>query len=162
MDKAERVQDDEELYRNVRGGADSGEYFYDTVGKLRIQPEAFRDRSKKPSVDRAKLLDFDPSRALLPKTNLEKANGIVSLMASDVRAITDVITKTEEEIVVHAIDVVPVPTDDRPAHAEITVDPDYFGSRNKQRNTFKDLQKALARRASDIAAENGWTLPPKE
>jgi hypothetical protein len=36
MDENNLVQDDEELYRNVRGGLESIENSYDDTGKLRI------------------------------------------------------------------------------------------------------------------------------
>ena len=151
MDEINLVQDDEELYRNVRGGPESMEYSCDDTGKLRIQPGAFRDRCKKPSVDRAKLIGFNPSRALLDETN-----GIVSLMAGDVRAITEAVTTTEDGTVAHAVDVVYVPTPERRAHAQITVDPEFFGTRSKREKVFKFLQKALAR----LATRSGWTLDP--
>ena len=76
MDKNDLVQDDEELYRNVRGGPATIEYSYDDEGRLRIQPVAFRDRYKKTSVDRASLVGSNPSAVLLNPTN-----GIDSLMA---------------------------------------------------------------------------------
>ena len=140
------------LYRNVRGGSESIEYSYDDTGKLRIQPEAFRDRCKNPSVDRAKLIGFNPSAVLL----LDETNGIVSLMANDVRAITETVTTTKDETVVHGVDVVYVPTPERRAHAQITVDPEFFGSRSKRGKVFKFLQKALAR----LATKSEWTLEP--
>lgn len=151
MVKNDLVQDDEELYRNVRGGPGSTEYSHDDTGKLIIQPETFRDRCKKPSVDRTELIEFNPSRALLNETN-----GIVSLMAGDVRSITDAVTTTEDGTVAHAVDVVYVPTPERPAHAQITVNPEFFGSRSKREKVFKFLQKALAR----LATQSGWTLEP--
>ena len=151
MDENNLVQDDEELYRNVRGGPESIEYSHDDAGMLIIQPEAFRDRCKKPSVDRAKLVGYNPSAVLLNPTN-----GIVSLMAGDVRAITEAVTTTEDETVAHAVDVVYVPTPERRAHAQITVDPEFFGSRSKRGKVFKFLQKALAR----LATKSEWTLEP--
>ena len=66
MDSREPVQDDEELYRNVRGKLEDKEYSIQD-GKLRIEYHAFWDRSRKPSVDRAKLKDFDPASALYLK-----------------------------------------------------------------------------------------------
>ena len=109
--------------------------------------------SKNPSVDRANLLDNKPHRALLNDTN-----GIVSLIASDVR------TRTIEDInkvgdsVPHTVNVLFCPTCKRPAHAEIIIDPEHFDSRSKQRKAFKYLQKALARLATIYASKNGWTL----
>lgn len=153
MDNNDLVQDDEELYRNVRGGQGSIEYSYDDEGRLRIQPEAFRDRYKKPSVDRASLVEYIPSAVLLNPTN-----GIVSLMARDVRAIADVVTTTRDKTVNHVVDVVHDPTPERQSHAIINVNPEFFDSESKQKKVFKFLQKTLAR----LATINGWTLRPGE
>ena len=160
MDNDDCIQGDEELYRNVRGGLENEEYVCDDDGILRILPEAFGDTSpsKNPSVDRAKKLDFKPERALLPKRPSQKRNGIVSIKAVDVRSITNVKTETEDGTVRHAIDVVFDPSKHRPAHSLITVDPEFIGSRRTKRETFGDLQKALASRASRY----GWTLEPEK
>ena len=150
MNSKETVQDNEELYRNVRGKLEDKEYSIQD-GKLRIEYHAFWDSSKEPSVDRAKLID--PVSALLCKTN-----GIVSIKASDVRAIGTVKTKHENKVIAdHAVDVIPDPTPENPAHAIIKiVKPELFGSKSKQRNAFKLLQIALA----DLATQNGWSLEP--
>ena len=151
MNSKEPVQDNEELYRNVRGKLEDNEYSIQE-GKLIIEYHAFWDRSKKPSVDRAKLKDFDPASALLCKTN-----GIVSIKASDVRAIGTVKTKHENVVIDdHAVDVIPDPTCENPAHSIIIVKPELFGSQSKQKNAFKLLQIALA----GLATKNGWTLEP--
>jgi hypothetical protein len=44
-----------------------------------------------------------------------------------------------------------------PAHSQIIVKPEFFGSKSKQDKVFKLLQRALAR----LATENGWTLEPQ-
>ncbi|MYF57130.1 hypothetical protein F4225_15605 [Candidatus Poribacteria bacterium] len=156
MNSHDPVQDDEELYRNVRGKLEDKEYSIQD-GKLIIEPHTFWDPAKipdhkNPSVDRAKLKNFDPSSALL-----SKANGIVSINAGDVRAIGTVKTKHENEVIAeHAVDVIPDPTCDNPAHAIIIVKPELFGSKNKQKKAFSLLQIALAR----LATKNGWTLEP--
>ncbi|MYC74275.1 hypothetical protein F4X10_00680 [Candidatus Poribacteria bacterium] len=151
MNSREPVQDDEKLYRNVRGKLEDNEYSIQD-GKLRIEYHAFWDSSKKPSVDRAKLKGCDPTSALLSKTN-----GIVSVKASDVRAIGAVKTRHQNEVIAdHAVDVIPDPTDENPAHAIIVVKPEFFDSKSKQRNAFKLLQIALA----ELATKNGWTLEP--
>ena len=152
MNSREPVQNNEKLYRNVRGKLEDNEYSIQD-GKLRIEYHAFWDRSKKPSVDRAKLKDFDPASALLCKTN-----GIVSIKASDVRAIGTVKTKHKNEVIAdHAVDVIPDPTCENPAHSIIIVKPELFDSQSKQRNAFKLLQIALA----GLATKNGWTLEPR-
>ena len=120
--------------------------------KLRIEYHAFWDRSRKPSVDRARLKNFDPASALLSKTN-----GIVSIKAGDVRAIGTVKTKHKNEVIAdHAVDVIPDPTSENPAHSIIIVKPELFDSESKQRNAFKLLQIALA----ELATKNGWTVEP--
>ena len=151
MDKNNPVQDNEELYRSVRGELEAKEYSFDR-GKLIIHPAAFRDRHRKPSVDRGKLRDFNPTLSLLNETD-----GIASLMTADVRAIGKVKTKIQDaDAIVHAVDIIHDPTPQNPAHSQITVNPEFFGSKNKQRNVFKLLQIALA----TLATKNGWTLEP--
>ena len=100
MDNNDFVRDGEELYRSVRGKLNE-EYSYDDTGKLRFSSQAFRDISKKPSVDRAELKGFNPALSKLSETD-----GIVSLMTRDIRAIGTVQTKIQDaDVVVHAVDV---------------------------------------------------------
>ena len=151
MNKNDFVRDDEVLYRSVRGKYGE-EYSYDPIGKLKISSEAFRDREKEPSVDRAGLKEFNPS---LSKRN--DTDGVVSLVTADVRAIGTVKTKIQNaDTTVHAVDVIYEPTPENPAHSKIVVNPEFFGSKNKQRNVFKLLQLALA----ELAEKSGWTLEP--
>ena len=152
MDENYFVEDSEELYRNVKPRLQWVEYSYDNSNRLIIQPGAFHDPHKQPSVDRAKLLGLNPSCALL-----NKENGIVSLAVSDVRKIGDVVTSTEVRTVVHAVEIKFLPKPTRPAHSHIIVEPEFFGSKSKQNKVFKFLRKALAR----IATKNGWTLKPQ-
>lgn len=147
------VRDDEILYRSVRGKYGE-EYSYDDTGKLQISSQAFRDRERKPSVDRASLREFNPTLSKQSETD-----GIVSLMTADVRAIGSVKTRlVDEDTVVHAVDVIYDPVPENPAHSKIVVNPEFFGSNNKRRNVFKLLQLALA----ELAERNGWTLEPNE
>ncbi len=151
MKKNNYVRNEEELYRSVRGELGE-EYSYGPKGNLQISSEAFRDRDRKPSVDRAELREFNPTLSKLSDTD-----GIVSLMTANVRAIGAVETKVlNEDVVVHAVDVVYAPTPENPAHSQIIVKPEFFGSKNKQRNVFKLLRLALA----ELAEKNGWTLEP--
>ena len=155
MNNNDIVQDDEELYRNVRGELEYDEYSYNDAGALIIHSAAFRDRFKKPSVDRAKLKKFNPRCAKLNETN-----GIVSLIAADVRSIRGVVTKIDDkDVVPHTIDIIydPIPGENC-AHSQIVVIPEFFGSTNKKNSTFKLLQRLLAR----LATQNGWTLKPKQ
>lgn len=151
MDKNDSVRDDELLYRSVRSESEVEEYFFDR-GKLIIRPAAFNDKHKKPSVDRAELREFDPSLSKLNETD-----GIVSLIAGDIRAIKKVKTKVEDGNVAHAVDVIYDPTPENSAHSQIIVAPEFFGTGSKQKSTFKKLRVALA----TLATENGWTLAPK-
>lgn len=151
MNKNGFIRDDEVLYRSVRGKLGE-EYLYDSKGKLQISSEAFRDRDRKPSVDRAELRGFNPVLSKLSDTD-----GVISLITADVRAIGTVKTKIlNEDVVIHAVDIVYAPTPENPAHSQIVVNPEFFGSKSKQRNVFKLLQLALA----ELAEKNGWTLEP--
>ena len=144
------VQNDEILYRSVRGEKGK-EYTTTSNGKPDFNKEAFKAANRKPSVDRAKLRDR-PSLSLLSDTD-----GIVSLVAGQVRAIKSV-ERPEGEEVVYAVDVIYAPTMENPAHAEIIVIPEYFGSGKKRRLAYRLLRIALAL----LATQNGWTLPPKQ
>ena len=151
MAENDHVENDEELYRNVRRNWTPPHYTYKD-GSLVIEYHAFYDHGGvQPSVDRAKLLNFNPSCALLNDTN-----GIVSMRASDVRRIGD-INKVGDSVD-HAVDVIFCPECDRPAHSLIVMKPERFDSKTKRGNALRFLQKALAR----LATENGWTLPPPE
>ena len=141
MDKNDPVRDDETLYRSIRGDEAAEHYTYDG-GKLTIRSKAFMDRCRKPSVDRAELRSCDPSLSRLDETQ-----GIVSLIASDVRAI---------KLDVHTVDVIYNPTSENPAHSQITITPECCVTTSKQDRVFRSLRTALA----DIATENGWTLRP--
>lgn len=151
MNKNDFVRDDEVLYRSVRGKYGE-EYAYDSTGQLKISSEAFRDREREPSVDRAVLKEFNPA---LSKRN--DTDGVVSFITADVRAIGTVKTKIQNaDTTVHAVEVIYDPTPENPAHSKIVVIPEFFGSKNKQRNVFKLLQLALA----ELAEKSGWTVKP--
>lgn len=151
MDNSDHVQDDEELYRSVRGKLEDKEYS-SQKGKLIIEPAAFQDRYKQPSVDRAKLIDYNPALSQKSETD-----GIVGIRAGEVRAIGTVKTRiSNENVDDHAVEVVPNPTGENPAHAKIIVKPEFWGSNNKQKNAFKLLRIALAK----LATKNGWIIEP--
>ena len=148
------ISDEEELYRSVRNQINNAEFFYDDNGQLIITRDAFKDRKKEPSVDRAKLRNFNPSLS-----KLSESDGIVSLNTKNVRAIGDVKTNTEEGVRGHSVDVVYAPINNTPknlAHSQVTVEPIFFGSDNKQKKAFKLLRIALAR----LATKSGWILSP--
>lgn len=153
MDDKETISNEEHLYRSVRGELRENEYTYDTTGRLKIRSNAFRDRNKKPSVDRASLREFNPALS-----RLDVSDGIVTLLTADVRAIGDVTTRIDETSVRHRVDVDYAPLAQNPAHSQIVIYPDYLGSKTKQENAFYLLRVALAR----LATTNGWTLRPGE
>ena len=65
---------------------------------------------------------FDPCLSKLDKTD-----GVVSLIASDIRSIRVVKTEIKEEyVVVHTVDVIYDPTPTNPAHSQIVVSPDFL------------------------------------
>ncbi len=147
------VLNEEKLYRSVRGeGAD--EYYYEQpTGRLIIESKAFLDRQKEPSVDRAKLNNFDPG-----KSRIREEDGVVTLIAHCVRQIGKVSTRDDEcGEVNHVVDVKPDPISENKAHARIVVEPGFLGSKDKQKSAFKLLRKALAR----LATQSGWTLKPR-
>lgn len=152
----DHVSDEEELYRNVRGEEDSDEFRIDPhTGRLEFTSQAFLDRKRTPSVDRAKLQNFDPQQSLLTDTN-----GIVSLITEEVRQIGQVKSKSDKgKEVQHAVDVIhdPNPPEDpeNDAHSLIVVEPEFLSS-DKQGKAFKLLRKALAR----LATKRGWTIEP--
>ena len=118
-------------------------------GEPDFKYEAFKATNRKPSVDRAQLRRH-PSHALLSATD-----GIVSLIAGQVRAIKSVPKPVGEEDV-YAVDVVYAPTMENHAHSEIIVKPEYFGSNKERRYAYRMLRIALAL----LANESGWTLRP--
>jgi len=154
----DHVFDEEELYRNVRGEEDADEYCFDpNTGRLRITSQAFLDRKSTPSVDRAKLKNFDPRRSLV-----NDSNGIVSLITEEVRQIGTVLsTDQKRNQITHAVDVIhdPKPPEDpkNKAHSLIVVEPKYLSS-DKQGKAFKLLRKSLA----ILATKRGWTLEPSD
>lgn len=152
MDENEYISNEEWLYRSVRN--DETEHYYSDDGQLIIKPDAFRDRYKEPSVDRAKLRSFDPFLSKLSETD-----GVVSLNAFCIRSIGEVRTKKDDvDVIKHSVDIIYEPVHENLAHSKITVEPNFFGSESKQKKGFKLLRIALAR----LATKNGWILEPKK
>lgn len=150
------IADEEELYRSVRGQLSAEEYSYDeNSGKLIIRGKAFLDRTKEPSVDRAKLRNFVPSFSQKNPTD-----AIVTLISKEVRSIGDVKTRKQDgNIELHTVNILYDPLYTTPqnlAHSKITADPEFFGAEKKQKDAFKLLRYSLAR----LATKNGWTVPP--
>jgi hypothetical protein len=146
MDKNNSIRDDEELYRRVRINTknvnDTKRYSDNTTGPVEIYATAFFDRSKQPSVDRAKLRGFNPTLSQIDETD-----GIVSLIAGEIRAIP---------IQDHAVNIIHDPTSKNPAHSQITITLEGDISNTKRNKAFRTLRKALA----ILATEKGWTLEP--
>jgi hypothetical protein len=139
----DRVGDDELLYRRVREQYISR----DAENKPFVSANAFNDKQKKPSVDRAHLTGFDPQRA-----RWEQSDAIVSLLTEEVRAINSIIerTATGTPVAPYLIDVRPDPLKDHPtlpdnpAHAQIQADRDMTGS------AFSRLKEVLAQMISPV------------
>src|SRR5437660_8074354 len=101
---SDRVANDELLYRSVT--RDVG--FRDENGKRRPGSQAFADRQRKPSVDRAKRCNNDPTR-----TQMSPTDSVVSIFAYEVRGITNIVGRDEHgQEYPYAIDVIPDPRPD--------------------------------------------------
>ena len=147
MNNNDFIQDDENLYRRVRINTknpnDENRYRYNDLGEVEILPTAFFDRNNQPSVDRAKLRGFNPA-----SSQIDETDGIVSLIASEVRAIP---------IENHTVDVIYDPISGNCAHSQITITSEGTVSKSKQKEAFRTLRYALVW----LATEKGWTLEPK-
>lgn len=148
---ADRVDNDDELYRRVP--SNQGKYSI-VEGKLRFSTTAFNDPGRKPSVDRAKL------RNSPDETKWDAADGVVSLVASEIRAIKVENTgATQDDPSHYSVDVIPRPiTVDNPeglpenmAHAQIESAPVMTSN-----NRFRKLKEALAL----LADNRGWLIEP--
>jgi len=145
------ITDDEILYRCVP----------DNKGLLKIQPngtfkissQAFHDPNQRPSVDRARLRENDPSRTLGPYSG-----GVTSIVTHDVRTIDDLVQydKDQRPIQDFIVDVEPKPIFDDPnepdnyAHAEIYTNP------LCPRRVFQRLCERLAL----LANSRPWEIEP--
>jgi hypothetical protein len=141
---AEHVADDEALYRRVLPGRS----YYTVVGGVATpSSQAFTDRRRRPSVDRARLLGGDPRF-----TQGDTANAVLHLMACDIRGVGTV-TQMDDKgrpVLTHALDVKPEPLPDNPAHAQVQATPELANER-----TYRRMLEALARLAQ-------WSIPPQE
>lgn len=150
-DKISVVADEELLYRSIPYTK-----FYDYIQMasdgIAISSQAFSDRGLKPSVNRATLSNYDPS-----KTQINHKDGVVSLLASKVRKIDEVnkLSQHGEAVVVYKIDVIHRPTDTNFAHAQIEPSPEY-----ETKNIFKKLTRSLAFLATQRVREHGWEIQP--
>ena len=135
----EEVSDDEILYRRFQIG------HYPTcqlTGKKVISSQAFTDRTRKVSVDRAKINQDEPS-----KTKILPTDGVVELQAGKVRSVSD-ISKNDAKGNLIQLQTLLVTADpikdedghpDNPAHALIYASPDC-----DNRSVFNKVIEALA------------------
>jgi hypothetical protein len=129
------VANEEILYRSVPEGRNWVKLI---GGECKPSAQAFNDKDRQPSVDRAKLLAHDPVRA-----KMQSSDGILQLKAGDVRE--EKIVKTEKQSgqpevkVTLSVDIVPDPTKERPAHALVKFHPLPGGTSN-----FEKLKERLA------------------
>jgi len=147
------VSNDEQLYRNVRADPTKDEFYINEhTRQLKITSQAFLDReTQKPSVDRAKLRNFNPEASRI------SGSGIVMLIAEEIRKIGTVRSKSEDsQVIDHYVDVTPDPLPANEAHALIIVQPEFISDPRKREKAFKLLRKSLAK----LATNRGWTLEP--
>ena len=145
------VRDDETLYRAVRVNENSGECIY-KGGRYTVRSKVFLTTNQRPSVDRAELSENNPA-LFLSRSGLDRKSGVVSFFASSIRGI---------QLDSHSVDVKPAPCPNNPAHAQIVMMPDRCVSESKRARVFRSLRKALAKLATNIIAENDWTLDPQK
>ena len=150
MNNNDCVQNDETLYRAVKGNIDSGEYRY-KGSELEIRSKAFLDPNEEPSVGRAKLVGFDPV-LFLSLANLDEKSGVVSLNARVV---------CEIELKFHTVDVIPDPEPNNCAHAKIIICSECEVTPSGRQKELSRLRRALADIATESIAENGWTQDPQ-
>jgi hypothetical protein len=146
------VTDDELLYRCIFCGLNK--YYSIEQSGLKLSSQAFTDRNQAPSVDRVKLCGNDPKY-----TQKNSDDGIVSLVAGQVRAIDSIVQKDSKgnPLFVYKIDVHPRPTANNPAHAQIEPSPDYAS-----KGTFRKVAEKLAWLATERVKNQGWEIEPCE
>ena len=147
MDKNDSVQVDEVLYRGV---LNDGEQYTCEEDEITIESPAFK--GEEPSVGRAKLVNFIPA-LYLSLAELDEKNGVVSLNATVVREI---------ELKFHTVNVIPDPEPNNCAHAKIIICSEREVSTSGRQKELSRLRHALADIATEVVAENGWTLDPTE
>jgi hypothetical protein len=148
------VNDAELLYRRIFScTTDSHNKHYELIeGKIKFSKIAFSDRGLKPSVDRACLHGYEPT-----KTQSEKTDGVIGLIVQNVRAIDDLSSSDSKGKITafYKIDVIHRPKPENKAHTQIEPSPDYSSA-----SVFKRLQQRLARLADERLAKYGWEIKP--
>ena len=149
------VRIDELLYRRIRDNEDHiRRHFYDEQGQLEINPQCFYDKKRKPSVFRAKLMNFNARPCKIDITD-----GVVGFTAGNVRSI---------EIEGYKVEVFADPEDianckhnsdeyfRKKAHAIICITRINNDACFTEKQAFRGLLQAL----STISKPNDWILPP--
>ena len=131
------ITDDEILYRCLFPGM--GMYKFLLDGTLEITSQAFADREGKASVDRAKLCNNNPRHTLV-----DPMGGVVSVIAGDVRSITNADITRNNRGGPFKVEVQHVPLPENDAHAEIYTIPPFTDADKK---TYRRLRIALAQLA---------------
>jgi hypothetical protein len=144
------VADAELLYRRIpsRQRVVVPLYEYRDDGTIRIYSTAFSNRDFRISVDRAKLRNYDPR-----EVQEDENDGVVSLLARDVRSIVGLVRKTPGgNECQFKIDVEPAPLPDNNAHAEISAIPGFD----------QDCKKFFRRLCEHLVqiAEKRWEILP--
>jgi len=148
------VGDEELLYRRIPScSSGTTEYYIKSPeGKITFSKSAFADRGLKPSVDRASLHGNDST-----KTQLVATDGVIGLIARNVRAINDLSSGDSKGNVtaLYKIDVIHRPKPDNKAHASVEPSPEYSSDK-----VFKRLQQQLVRLADEYFATHEWEIKP--
>ena len=116
------VEEEELLYRRIFSIIDNEVQHYRVSldGGINFSTMAFSDTGLKPSVDRALLNSYDPT-----KTKLNETDGVIGLITKNVRAIDDVSSEKDGTKSVYKIDVIHRPKPDNKAHAQVEPSPEY-------------------------------------
>lgn len=153
MNHVTKINDDELLYRSVRADPSYDEYFYDDDNNLVILPNAFKDGRTRPSVSRADMDEVDP---YIYPYRLSPTDGIVGLIAGEIRAINDIISQLENEKLFYKIDIEHKPTEENKAHAQIFAIPKFQGKPEEKKQAFDRLKISLA----NLASKRNWIVEP--
>ena len=153
MNHVTKINDDELLYRSIRADPIFDEYTYDDEKNLVILPNAFKDGRTRPSVSRAGMDGVDP--CIFPY-RLSQTDGIVGLIAGEIRAINDVTSQLENETFVYEVDIEHKPNEINEAHAQIFAIPKFQGKPKEKEDAFDRLKISLA----NLASKGGWIVEP--
>jgi hypothetical protein len=145
------VDDPEDLYRSIRSKSD--EYAI-VSGATLFSVNAFRDVSRKPSVDRSAI------RTNPVDAKKSASDGVAKVVAREVRSVCSIVINPDKKgggTKKYAVDVlhrpiINVPNEpNNPAHCQIECDPTLENG-----GRFRKLQEALAR----IATRHGFVVAP--